>query len=299
MDRLTAMETFASVVETGSFSAAARKLGIGQPAVSKTVAVLEQRLGTRLLLRSSRGLTPTDAGLQFYERIKQVIQDADAAELSVSANSSDLSGRLRICAPVTFARLHLVPVIDSFLDVHPNIELDMILDDRRVDLQEEGVDVALRTGDLSDSSMTARKLGECKRLVVGTPEYFSRNPEPLTPADLANHQAIVFDHRGSTHTWLFQRGASEVTATVAGRLRISSGEGVRAAVLSGLGLSISSEWMFAHELANGQLTAALTDWNLPSMSMWAVYPSGKMVSAKARAFVAFTEAIIKGLGSSL
>lgn len=270
MDRLTAMETFASVVETGSFSAAARKLGIGQPAVSKTVAMLERRLGTRLLLRSSRGLTPTDAGLQFYERVKQVIQDADAAELSVSANSSDISGRLRICAPVTFARLHLVPMIDAFLEAHPNIELDMILDDRRVDLQEEGVDVALRTGDLNDSSMTARKLGECKRLVVGTPEYFSRKPSPLTPADLVNHQAIVFDHRGSTHSWLFQRGTSEVNATVAGRLRISSGEGVRAAVLSGLGLSVSSEWMFARELANGQLTAVLTDWSLPSMSMWAV-----------------------------
>ncbi|HYG12573.1 MAG TPA: LysR family transcriptional regulator, partial [Methylophilaceae bacterium] len=148
MDRLAAMETYISVVEAGSFSGAARRLNLGQPAVSKSIAQLEEHLGTRLLLRSTRGLTPTDVGQRFYEHAKHVVDEANEAEQAVRDSSSSLSGRLRVSAAVTFARLHIVPALKGFLDQHPQLEIDITLDDRNIDLLEEGIDIALRMGNL-------------------------------------------------------------------------------------------------------------------------------------------------------
>src|ERR1700692_2187865 len=208
VDRLTAMETFVCVVESVSFSAAARILNVGQPAVSKTIALLEERLSVRLLLRSTRGLTPTEASQAFYGRAKRAIEEADEAELAARGAGSNLTGRLRVCAAVTFARLHIVPVIGRFLEAHPDLNIDMVLDDRNVDLLEEGIDIALRIGQLEDSSMTARKIGEAPRLVVGTRAYFEHAGIPASPADLSSHQAIVSSPRGGGTTWRFRGGWS-------------------------------------------------------------------------------------------
>ncbi len=208
MDRLIAMETFIGVIEAGSFSAAARRLNVGQPAVSKSIAQLEERLGVRLLLRSTRGLTPTDAGQKFYERAKRVIEEADEAELAVRISGASLSGRLRVCAPVTFARLRIVPSMKAFLAAHPDLTLEVVLDDRHIDLLEEGIDVALRMGVLGDSSMTARKIGQSRRIVVGTPAYFELAGTPNVPADLITHEAIIYEQRGGGATWSFKRGSS-------------------------------------------------------------------------------------------
>jgi DNA-binding transcriptional LysR family regulator len=159
MDRLAAMEAFVRVVETGSFSVAARQLDIGQPAVSKTVAQLEERLGVRLLIRSTRGLTPTEAGQNFYERAKRAVDEADEADVAARGANASLSGVLRITAAVTFARLHVVPRLGAFLAEHPALSIGVILDDRNIDLTQSGVDVALRMGSLEDSALTARKIG--------------------------------------------------------------------------------------------------------------------------------------------
>ncbi len=170
MDRLAAMEAFVRVVETGSFSAAARLLNVGQPAVSKTVAQLEERLGVRLLMRSTRGLSPTEAGQSFYDRARRAIEEVDGAELAARGAGASLTGRLRISAAVTFARLHVVPHLPKFLAAHPGLTMDVILDDRVIDLVEEGVDVALRMGSLrNSSSLTARRLASAPHYVVGTP----------------------------------------------------------------------------------------------------------------------------------
>jgi DNA-binding transcriptional LysR family regulator len=150
MDRLTSMEVYVSVIEAGSFSSAARRLELGQPAVSKSIAQLEEHLGARLLLRSTRGLTPTEAGQRFYERAKRVIEEANEAEQAVREASDSLSGRLRVSAAVTFARLHILPHLKEFLDQHPKLEIDFVLDDRNIGLLEEGMDVALRMGILTD-----------------------------------------------------------------------------------------------------------------------------------------------------
>ncbi|AME28487.1 transcriptional regulator (plasmid) [Burkholderia sp. PAMC 28687] len=292
MDRLTAMETFVSVIEAGSFSGAARRLKVGQPAVSKSIAQLEERLGVRLLLRSTRGLTPTDTGKQFYERSKRAIEEADEAELVARGAGASLSGRLRVCAPVTFARLRIVPAMKLFLAAHPELTIEVVLDDRHIDLLEEGIDVALRMGVLLDSGMTARKIGQARRLVVGTPAYFRSAGTPDVPADLIGHQAIVYGQSGGVAAWTFKRGSSETAVAVSGRMSVTAAEGVRAAVLADIGIAIVSEWMFAPELAVGAVDAVLTDWTLPPVDLWAVFPTGRMASAKARAFVTFVEATL-------
>lgn len=292
MDRLSAMETFVSVMEAGSFSGGARRLNVGQPAVSKSIAQLEERLGVRLLLRSTRGLTPTEAGQQFYERARRAIEEADEAELAARGAGASLSGRLRVCAAVTFARLHVVPLMKPFLAAHPELTIDVVLDDRNIDLLEAGVDVALRMGELGDSSMTARKIAQSDRFVVGTPPYFGQAGIPATPAELAGHQAIVYERSGGGSAWSFRRDSTEVAVAVSGRMRVTAAEGVRAAVLADMGVAVASQWMFAPELASGAVVAVLTDWALPPVALWAVYPTGRMASAKARAFVAFVEAAL-------
>ncbi|NVZ49118.1 LysR family transcriptional regulator [Pseudomonas sp. B6002] len=289
MNRLAAMEALVRVIETGSFSGAARQLHVGQPAISKAIAQLEERLGVRLLLRSTHGLTPTEAGQNFYEHAKRSIEEADEADMAARGAATALTGRLRICAAVTFARLHIVPHLGQFLAEHPSLEVEVVLDDRNVDLIEAGIDVALRMGDLVDSGLTARKIAQSRRLVLGTPAYFESAGEPQVPADVASHQAVVYDQRGGGAVWAFQQGSEKTTVTVRGRLRISAAEGIREAVLAGLGLTISSEWMFAPELKAGTVKPVLQDWTLPSIDLWAVFPTGRQASAKARAFIAFVE----------
>jgi DNA-binding transcriptional LysR family regulator len=289
MDRFAAMATFAAVVETGSFSAAARRLAVGQPAVSKSVAQLEARLGVRLLMRSTRGLTPTEAGLSFYERAKRALEEADEAEVAARGAGASLTGRLRVCAAVTFARMHVVPRLPAFLAAHPGLSLEVVLDDRLIDLLEDGIDVALRMGQLADSGLTARKLASSPRRVVGAPDYLARRGAPAAPAELPAHDAVVYDQGGGGEAWSFRRDGTEVSVRVSGRLWMSAAEGVRAAVLAGMGLAVASEWMFAPELAEGKVRPVLTDWTLPPVDLWAVYPTGRMPSAKARAFAAFVE----------
>jgi len=287
MDRLASMETFVRVVETGSFSGAARQLRVGQPAVSKSVAQLEDYLGVKLLTRSTRGLTPTEAGLGYLERARRALEEAAEAELAARGAGAGLKGRLRICAAVTFARIHLIPLLPKFLAQNPDLDLEVILDDRQIDLVQEGIDVALRMGKLMDSALTARRIARCKRLVLGTPAYFDREGTPSTPSDLSKHQAVIYLQEGSV--WSFRRESTELAVTVQSRLRVTAAEGVRAAVLADVGLTIASEWMFSPELRSGAVRAVLREWDLPPHDLWAVFPSGRAATAKTRAFVDFFE----------
>ena len=289
MDRLATMEAFVRVIETGSFSAAAQQMRLGQPAVSKAVAQLEQRLGVRLVLRSTRGLRPTEAGQSFYQEAKGIIEKAEQAELAASSSGKGLSGRLRVSAPVTFARLHIVPKLESLLTAHPALDVEVVLSDREVDVIEEGIDVALRLGSLVDSTLMARKLASRRGVVLAAPRYFREFGKPLKPQELAQHEAVIYAERLGGTAWTFQKDAEEVAITLRGRVRVSAAEGVREAVFAGLGLTITSEWMFTPELASGMVDTALTEWRLPDMDLWAVFPAGRLASSKARAFVAFVE----------
>lgn len=292
MDRFHSMATFIRVVETGSFSAAARQLNVGQPAVSKIVAQLESRLQTRLLTRSTHGLMPTEAGQRFYERARVALQEADEAELAARGAGKGLSGKLRISAATTFARLHIIPQLPRFLEEHPELNVDVILDDRVIDLIAEGIDISLRMGNLPDSSAVARKLATSPRSVIATPGYLTQKGEPQTPAELAEHEAILYNPQPSL--WSFTRHGTVISISVSGRLRVSAAEGQRAAVLSHMGLCIASDWMFAEELEKGAVRKVLTAWELPSVDLWAVFPNGRLASAKARQFAGFVEAIMAG-----
>lgn len=298
MDRLAAMEAFVLVVESGSFSAAARRLNVGQPAISKSVAQLEDRLGVRLLVRSTRGLTPTEAGLNFYERARRSIEEADEAELVARGAGRGLTGKLRICAAVTFARIHLMPRMTEFLARHPDLEMEVVLDDRNIDLVQEGIDVALRMGRLVDSSLPARRITSARHAVVGTPTYSARAGEPSEPGDLISHEAVIYAQRGGGAAWTFRRGDAELSVNLKGRLHVTAAEGVRAAVLADAGVAIASEWMFAPEIANGEVKVVLRDWNLPPMDLWAVFPAGRTATTKARTFTAFVEDVMRPFGSA-
>jgi DNA-binding transcriptional LysR family regulator len=252
----------------------------------------------RLLLRSTHGLRATEAGRNFYKRAKRSIEEADEAELAARGAAAALTGRLRISAPVTFARLQIVPRLRAFLTENPALEVDLLLEDRGIDAIAAGIDVALWMGPFGeDSALVARKIAMCRRVVVGAPSYFDVMGTPLHPTDLPAHQTVVYDQPQGGTNWTFRQGLAEHSVTLNGRLRMSAAEGVREAVFAGLGLSVGgSEWMFTPELKSGVVKAVLEDWSLPPGEVWAVFPTGRRASAKARAFAAFMEHQLAGGG---
>jgi len=289
MDRLAALEIFVRVVDTGSFSAVARDQGIGQPAVSKAVVQLEDWLGVSLLLRSTRSVVPTEAGRIFYERAKRTVEEADDAVTAARGSASGLSGKLRVSASVCFGRLHVIPNLSVFLAENPDLDLELVLDDRYVDLVNEGIDVALRTGVMPDSNMTTRRIAVGRQIVVATPEYLQRHGTPLSPRELIDHQAIVYTRGGGGAAWTFQQAAAEVSVVLQGRLKVTQAEGLREAVNCDLGLAVALEWLFSPELKSGKVVPILEDWALPTRNLSAVYPTGRLASTKARAFVSYVE----------
>lgn len=291
MDRFRAMETFVRVVDTGSFSSAARQLGVGQPAVSKVVAQLEAWLKVRLLIRSTHGLVPTEAGQRFYERARAALIEANEAELTARGAGAGLSGLLRVSATTTFSRLHIVRHLPKFFKQHPDLSIDLVMDDRVIDLVAEGIDVSLRiVRTLPDSSVVARKLASGRLLVLGTPAYFDRAGIPRTPVDLERHEAIIYSQLPTT--WTFKRDGAEASVSLRGRARLSAAEGIRESVFSNLGLTVASNWMFTPELASGAVISVLPDWKLPALDAYAIFPAGRMVTAKARAFASFVETLL-------
>jgi len=289
MDRLAALEIFVRVVDTGSFSAVARHQRIGQPAVSKAVVQLEEWLGVSLLMRSTRSVVPTEAGRIFYERAKRTIDEADEAVMAARGSASGLSGKLRVSTSVCFGRLHVIPNLSAFLAEHPDLDIELVLDDRNVDLVNEGIDVALRMGAMPDSNMTARRIAEGRSIVVATPAYLQRHGTPTSPGELISHQAVIYTRGGGGESWTFRKGTAEVSVVLQGRLKVTASEGLREAVNSGMGLAVSMEWNFSPELRSGKVVAILEDWALPPTDLSAVYPTGRLASTKARAFVSFVE----------
>src|SRR5258708_35754936 len=227
MDRLAALEIFVRVVDAGSFSAVARRQGVGQPTVSKAVVQLETWLGVSLLLRSTRSGVPTEAGRAFYERAKRTIEEADEAVPAAQGSANGLSGKLRVSASICFGRLHVIPRLSAFLAENPDLELELVLDDRLVDLVNEGIDVALRTGAMPNSNMTARRIAEGRSVVVATPTYLQRHGTPTSPDDLVSHQAIILTRGGGRDSFTFRKADAEVSVSLQGRLKVTQAEGLR------------------------------------------------------------------------
>ena len=191
--------------------------------------------------------------------------------------------------PWLSARLHIIPRLPAFLAQHPALDVDIVLDDRNINLVEAGIDIGLRVGQLVNSALTARKIAQCERRVIGTPSYFKAAGVPRIPADLVRHQVIIYEQPLGGPTWIFRQGATEASVSLGGRVRLNTTVGVRKCVLADLGLAIASEWMFAPELKAKTVKTVLTDWSLPPVEAWAIFPAGRQASAKARAFASFIE----------
>src|SRR6202171_2750258 len=289
MDRLAALEIFVRVVDSGSFSTVARHQRIGQPAVAEAVGPPEEGVGGQPLMRSAPSVGPPEAGRIFYERAKRTIEEADEAVVAARGSASGLSGRLRVSTSVCFGRLHVIPSLSAFLAEHPDLDIELVLDDRNVDLVNEGIDVALRMGAMPDSNMTARRIAEGRSIVVATPAYLQRYGTPTSPGELISHQAVIYTRGGGGESWTFRKGTAEVSVVLQGRLKVTASEGLREAVNSGMGLAVCSEWNYSPELRSGKVVAIMEDWALPPTNLSAVYPTGRLASTKARAFVSFVE----------
>jgi DNA-binding transcriptional LysR family regulator len=245
--------------------------------------------GRQPLLRSTRSVVPTEAGQIFYERAKRTIEEADEAVMAAQGSANGLSGKLRVSTSICFGRLHVIPSLPAFLAKYPDLDLELVLDDRYVDLVNEGVDVALRTGVMPNSNMTARRIAEGHSMVVATPAYLQRHGTPTSPDELISHQAIILTRGGGRDSFTFRKADAEVSVALQGRLKVTQAEGLREAVICGLGLAVSAEWLFSPELKSGKVVPILQDWSLPPIRLSAVYPTGRLASAKARAFVSFVE----------
>ena len=282
-DRLHELNAFVRAAETGSFSRAARELGMSQPSVSRMVASLEARLGIKLLLRTTRQVTPTDAGAVFLERARQVLGDLDDAE-NAARGVDSLHGALRVAMPGAFGTREVIPRLPGFVAQHPQLRVELLVSDRTDDLVAEGVDMALRLGRLADSGFGARLLATASRFTVAAPAYLARRSDPRTLADLSGHDCIVGPGLSGRRGWSFRRGGTVTSVAVEGRVQVASAEGVIACVKTGLGIAIASEWMCRAELAAGELVPILGDYELDPVDVHAVYPGGRRPSIKVRAF---------------
>jgi DNA-binding transcriptional LysR family regulator len=290
-DRLLAMTVFVRTAETGSFSRVARESRISQPSVSRMVASLEARLGVTLLLRTTRRVTPTEAGALFLERARQILGDLEEATQAARGVDS-LHGVLRIAMSGSFGTREVIPRLPRFLAQHPELRLELLISDRTEDLIAEGADMALRLGRLADSGFGARLIAAAPRLAVASVAYLRERGTPETLADLARHDCIVGPGLSGKPGWSFPRAGAITSLAVEGRVQVASAEGVVACVRAGLGIAIVSQWMCRAEVARGELKPVLPDYRLDPVEVHALYPAGRRPAAKVRAFSDYLAAAI-------
>jgi DNA-binding transcriptional LysR family regulator len=293
MDRLEAMRAFVRVVERGSFSAVAKEFGATQSAISKQIAALEARVGAKLLVRSTRALALTRAGEAFFPEARRLSEEVAAAEAMVRVNERTLEGALKVAASVGFGAGRLMPAVRSFLAAHPGLTIDLRLDDAFVDIIAEGIDVAVREGQLTDSRLVATKLGENRRLLVASPDYL-RFAKPLAgPADLSAHACILYTALDARRRWTFEGpGDARETIAVAGNFRSNSSQALRAAILSGLGIGFLPELLIGDDLKRGALVEPMPAWRGVALPIHALTPTHRRGSVKARAFVEHLKAFV-------
>ena len=296
MDRLTAMQTFVRVVESGSFSAVARETSTTQSGVSKQVAALERLLGAQLLSRTTRSLALTEAGERYFVQARRLVAEIAEAESELRQGEQQLNGWLRVAASVGYGRLKLLPLVTTFLAAHPNVKIDLKLNDGFIDLVEAGIDVAIRIGELADSSLVASRIGTTKRVLIASRTYLNSLPKglevPREPQDLLQHNCIVYSELATQNAWTFTAGphasadnGSQVTILSQGNLQTNSSEVIRASVLSGMGIGYSPTWLFEDVMASGDLQILLPDWPTPALPIHLVSPPQRRQSAKVQAFV--------------
>jgi DNA-binding transcriptional LysR family regulator len=287
MDTLSAMVVFARVVEEESFSSAARRLGVSKATVSKEVARLEDHLGVRLLNRTTRRLSLTDVGQAFYERCARIVEEAEEAERAVTTWQSAPRGLLRVSAPVSFGRTWVAPHLPRFLAKYPDLKLELSLNDRFVDLIEEGFDVAIRIARLPDSSLIARRLSPSNRAIYAAPAYLKQHGTPAHPRDLTRHNCLTYSLQATGDAWRLDGPGGEVSVRVDGSFRANNGEALVEAACAGLGIVMCPDFLAGDSVASGKLVRILPEWSDHTASVYAVHPHVKHVPIKVRVFVDF------------
>lgn len=287
MDNINEMQVFARVVDAGGFSSAARSLNLSPSAVSKQITRLEDRLGVRLLTRTTRRLNLTEEGDAFYHRVKRILSDIEEAEQAVSLSKTAPRGHLRVTSSVAFGETQLAPIMPEFLDRYPEVTLELNLSDGVVDLVEEGMDVAVRQGKLSNSAMVARKLAENRRRIVAAPAYVERFGTPQEPDDLHHYNCICLSGHPHLNEWPFRMpDGRRMTVRAAGNILVNNGQTMYDLLLSGLGIARAAEFLVGEDLKSGRLVEVLPDFLEDEMSpIHAVYPDPRHLSPKTRAFI--------------
>ncbi len=286
--RFDGLEAFVAVVDASSFTIAAERLGIARSMVSRRIAELEARLGAQLLQRTTRRLSLTEAGRDFYERASRILIDVDEAEQSVATGQAALRGRLRLAAPVSFGVLHLTSALDEFAKLHPELLLDIELDDRQINLVEDGFDLAIRIsmGHMQDSTLVARPLSPIRMVVAASPEYLRRHGEPSHPDELNTHYGLVYGNLPEHQQWqLTSDDGQEIVSRPISRLRANNGDLLLRAAIDGLGIVLLPTFMGYQALASGALKPILADWHSQPVSLYAVYSSRRHIPARVRVLI--------------
>lgn len=293
MDRLDAMSILREAVDAGSLSAAGRRLGMPLATVSRKVSDLERHLGTRLLNRSTRQLTLTDAGRSFVAACRRILDDVAEAERSASGEYSAPKGELSLSAPIVFGRLHVLPVASAFLKTHPEIDIRLMLSDRIVDLQEDRVDIAIRIGELPDSSMVATRVGSTRRVLCGSPAYFAEHGMPQHPRELATRACITFSGLMSADSWTFKAGKSDSVVKIHSRLVVNTAEAAIDAAIAGVGVTRVLSYQVAKAVRAGTLVVALQEFEAAPSPVSLVHTGQPLLPLKLRAFLDFAAPLLK------
>ena len=294
MDKLTAMRAFVRVADTGSFSAAARLLGRSKAVVSKQLAMLEGVLGVQLLVRTTRQVRLSDAGRGYYERCVQLLAELDDIESNVQQSQASPRGVLKVAGPQTFAELHLSAAIREFLQRYTELKVELVLTDRVVDLVDHGFDVAIRVGELADSTLLARRLASSSVVACAAPAYLAAHGVPRTPEQLTNHQLIIDSNFRHPASWRFRRGTRTVNVRASGRLQVNSAVMVRHFLVSGAGIGLCPEFVVREDLEAGTLVPLLTQFSCYDLGVYAVYPHTRHVPSRVRVFVDFLADYLAG-----
>lgn len=287
MDTIDGMRTFATVVAEGSFSRAAERLDMSPQLASKYVGQLEDRLGVRLLNRSTRQLSLTEAGRAYYDRVREVLADIEDMENAVGDMTARARGTLRINAPMSFGQLHLTRAIAEYQAAQPEVEVDLTLNDRVVDIVSEGFDLAIRIGQLEESSLVARPLAPVRLVVCGSPGYFQRHGVPATPEDLAAHECLRYAYASDFDRWRFEQDGRTHSVRVSGGFSANNGDALRVAALAGRGVILQPTFIVGDDIQAGRLQTVLEDYHAAALTVHAVYAHRQYLSAKVRTFVDF------------
>ena len=292
MDLLGSMKTYVAVIDGGSFAAAASRLDVSRAMVSKQVQKLEEHLGTRLMNRTTRRLSMTETGRAFYERSAQIVADVEEAEQIAGRMTRTPQGVLRVTIPLSYGQHRLAAILGAYTQAYPLVQLDIALSDRKVDLVEEGFDVAIRIGALPQSDLIARKLGEAHSIVCASPGYLAAHGTPQAPGDLSEHACLSYSLSSSGHDWRLESASEQVVVPVNGPMKADNGDIIRLAAVAGAGIAFQPHFIVGEDLAAGRLVQLLPEWRSAALGIHAVYPSRKHLSAKVRTFVDFIVAAL-------